>query len=38
MGVFGGDDAKTRILRKVDLTDDDVCDHVLILDVNKWGA
>lgn len=40
MGVFGGDDAKVGILRKVDLTNtnDDVCDHGLILGVNKWGA
>ena len=38
MGVFGGDDVKNGILGKVDITDDDVCDHGLIFGVNQWGT
>ena len=38
MRVFGSDDAKNGIPGMVDIINDDVCKHSLILDVNQWGA
>jgi len=37
MGLFGGDYAQIGFLRKVDLLDDDVCEHSFILSAHEWG-
>ena len=37
-GVFGSDDEENGISRLVDIFNDDVCQHGLILGVNQWGA